>query len=74
MLTKLSFAEMKEALQQAQELDEEVRDFVRKNAEKPLKQAGRSQAPGRALTQVNWRLLPSWFIITKESPCSPSLD
>ena len=37
VLTKLSFAEMKEALQQAQELDEEVRDFVRKNAEKAFK-------------------------------------
>jgi hypothetical protein len=33
VLTKLSFEEMKEALQQAQELDAEVREFVRKNAE-----------------------------------------
>lgn len=32
VLTKLSFKEMKEVLQHAQELDEEVREFVKKNA------------------------------------------
>ncbi|MFZ1746370.1 MAG: hypothetical protein WBO24_15955 [Nitrospirales bacterium] len=44
VLTKLSFAEMKEALQQAQELDEEVRDFVRKNAEKAFKKLEQEEA------------------------------
>ncbi|HNP61010.1 MAG TPA: hypothetical protein PKM72_09235, partial [Nitrospirales bacterium] len=44
VLTKLSFAEMKEALQQAQELDEEVRDFVRKNAEKAFKKLEEEEA------------------------------
>ena len=44
VLTKLSFEEMKEALQQAQELDEEVREFVRKNAEKAFKKLEQEEA------------------------------
>lgn len=34
VLMKLSFKEMKDVLQQAQELDEDVREFVKKNAER----------------------------------------
>ncbi len=44
VLTKLSFEEMKEALQQAQELDAEVREFVRKNAEKAFKKLEQEEA------------------------------
>jgi hypothetical protein len=44
VLTKLSFEEMKEALQQAQELDAEVREFVRKNAEKAFKKLEEEEA------------------------------
>jgi len=44
VLVKLSFEEMKEALQQAQELDVEVRDFVRKNAEKAFKKLEQEEA------------------------------
>ena len=44
VLVKLSFDEMKEALQQAQELDVEVRDFVRKNAEKAFKKLEEEEA------------------------------
>ena len=44
VLTQLSFEEMKEALQQAQELDAEVREFVRKNAEKAFKKLEQEEA------------------------------
>lgn len=44
VLTKLSFQEMKEALQQAQELDAEVREFVRKNADKAFKKLEQEEA------------------------------
>jgi hypothetical protein len=44
VLTKLSFEEMKEVLQQAQELDAEVREFVRKNAEKAFKKLEEEEA------------------------------
>ena len=37
VLTKLSYEEMKEVLQQAQELDAEVREFVKKNADRLFK-------------------------------------
>ncbi len=44
VLTKLSFGEMKEALQQAQELDAEVREYVRENAEKAFKKLEQEEA------------------------------
>lgn len=44
VLTKLSFEDMKEALQQAQELDAEVREFVRKNAERAFKKLEQEEA------------------------------
>ena len=44
VLVKLSFEEMKEVLQQAQELDAEVREFVRKNAEKAFKKLEQEEA------------------------------
>lgn len=44
VLTKLSFEDMKEALQQAQELDAEVREFVRKNAEGAFKKLEQEEA------------------------------
>lgn len=44
VLTKLSFDEMKEALQQANELDAEVREFVRKNAERAFEKLEQEEA------------------------------
>jgi hypothetical protein len=44
VLTKLSFEEMKEALQQANELDAEVREFVRKNAERAFEKLEQEEA------------------------------
>ena len=44
VLTKLSFEEMKKVLQQAQELDEEVREFVQKNAERLFKKLEQEEA------------------------------
>lgn len=44
VLTKLSFKEMRETIQQAQELDEEVRDFVKKNAERVFKKLEKEEA------------------------------
>ncbi len=44
VLTKLSFKEMRESIQQAQELDEEVRDFVKKNAERVFKKLEKEEA------------------------------
>lgn len=44
VLTKLSFEEMKEVLQQAQELDAEVREFVRKNAERAFNKLEQEEA------------------------------
>jgi len=44
VLTKLSFKEMKEVLQQAQELDEEVREFVKKNAERVFQKLEEEEA------------------------------
>lgn len=44
VLTKLSFREMKEVLQQAQELDGEVREFVKKNAERVFKKLEEEEA------------------------------
>ena len=44
VLTKLSFKEMQETLQQAQELNAEVRDFVRKNAERAFQQLEKEEA------------------------------
>ncbi len=44
VLTKLSFKEMKEALAQAEELDAEVREFVRKNAERTFEKLEKEEA------------------------------
>jgi hypothetical protein len=44
VLVKLSFEEMKDVLQQAQELDAEVREFVRKNAEKAFEKLEQEEA------------------------------
>jgi hypothetical protein len=44
VLTKLSFEEMKKVLQQAQELDVEVREYVRKNADRLFKQLEQEEA------------------------------
>ena len=44
VLTKLSLEEMKDALQQAQELDAEVREFVRKNAERAFQRLEQEEA------------------------------
>lgn len=44
VLTKLSLEEMKDALQQAQELDAEVREFVRKNAERAFQKLEQEEA------------------------------
>ena len=44
VLTKLSFKEMKDVLQQAQELDAEVREFVKKNAERVFKKLEKEEA------------------------------
>ena len=44
VLVKMSFEEMKDVLQQAQELDAEVREFVRKNAEKAFKKLEEEEA------------------------------
>ena len=47
VLTRLSFQEMQETLQQAQELNSEVRDFVRKNAERAFDQLEKEEAKRR---------------------------
>ncbi len=44
VLTKLSFKEMKDVIQQAQELDEDVREFVKKNAERVFKKLEKEEA------------------------------
>jgi hypothetical protein len=44
VLTKMSFDDMKDALQQAHELDAEVREFVRKNAEKAFQRLEQEEA------------------------------
>lgn len=44
VLTKLSFEEMKKVLQQAQELDVEVREYVKKNADRLFKQLEQEEA------------------------------
>ena len=44
VLTKLSFKEMKEVLQQAEELDVEVREFVKKNAERVFQKLEQEEA------------------------------
>lgn len=44
VLTKLSFEEMKKVLQQAQELDVEVREYVKKNADRLFKQLEKEEA------------------------------
>ncbi len=44
VLTKLSFEEMKEVLQQAKELDAEVREYVRKNAERVFNKLEQEEA------------------------------
>lgn len=48
VLTKLSFTDMQEALAQAQELDTEVRDFVRKNAERLFDRLEKEEAKKRS--------------------------
>lgn len=47
VLTKLSFQEMQETLQQAQELNSEVRDFVRKNAQRAFEELEKEEAKRR---------------------------
>ena len=44
VLTKLSIEEMKNVLQQAQELDAEVREYVKKNADRVFKQLQEEEA------------------------------
>lgn len=44
VLTKLSFKEMQETLAQAQELNSEVRDFVRKNAQRAFEELEKEEA------------------------------
>ncbi len=44
VLTKLSYKEMKDVIQQAQELDEDVREFVKKNAERVFKKLEKEEA------------------------------
>lgn len=44
VLTKLSYKEMKDVLQQAKELDAEVREFVKKNADRAFKQLEQEEA------------------------------
>jgi len=44
VLTKLSFKEMQETLAQAQELNGEVRDFVRKNAQRAFEELEKEEA------------------------------
>jgi uncharacterized protein (UPF0262 family) len=44
VLTKLSIEEMKEVLQQAKELDVEVREYVKKNADRLFKQLQEEEA------------------------------
>ena len=44
VLTKLSFKEMQETLAQAQELNSEVRDFVRKNAQRAFEELEMEEA------------------------------
>ena len=44
VLTKLSIAEMKNVLQQAKELDAEVREYVKKNADRVFKQLQEEEA------------------------------
>lgn len=44
VLTKLSFKEMQATLQQAQELNAEVRDFVRKNAQRVFQRLEKEEA------------------------------
>ena len=44
VLTKLSIEEMKNVLQQAKELDAEVREYVRKNADRVFKQLQQEEA------------------------------
>ena len=44
VLTKLSIEEMKNVLQQAQELDAEVREYVKKNADRVFKQLQQEEA------------------------------
>lgn len=44
VLTKLSIEEMKDVLQQAQELDIEVREYVKKNADRLFKQLQEEEA------------------------------
>lgn len=47
VLTKLSFKEMQETLAQAQELNSEVRDFVRKNAQRAFEELEKEEAKRR---------------------------
>ena len=47
VLTKLSFEEMQETLAQAQELNSEVRDFVRKNAQRAFEELEKEEAKRR---------------------------
>jgi hypothetical protein len=47
VLTKLSFKEMQETLAQAQELNGEVRDFVRKNAQRAFEELEKEEAKRR---------------------------
>lgn len=47
VLTKLSLDDMKDALQQAEELDAEIREFVRKNAERAFDRLEKEEAKQR---------------------------
>ena len=47
VLTRLSFKEMQETLAQAQELNSEVRDFVRKNAQRAFEELEKEEAKQR---------------------------
>ncbi len=47
VLTKLSLDDMKDALQQASELDAEIRDFVKKNAERAFQRLEKEEAKQR---------------------------
>ena len=44
VLTKLSFSEMQDALQQAKELNQEVKEYVKKNAERVFKKLEKEEA------------------------------
>ncbi|RMH31015.1 MAG: hypothetical protein D6690_17525 [Nitrospirae bacterium] len=50
VLTRLSFKEMTEALQQAHQLNAEVRDFVKRNAERVFERLEKEEAKRRAAT------------------------